>query len=97
LPQLLVLDTPRKNLGSNPNDKDMGGRIYQRIRTLVDASRDEVQFIIADNDLPDDADWIKAHRFTYDQPLLPHVLHPGEEAALTGQLDTVETLRGRRP
>lgn len=97
LPQLLVLDTPRKNLGSNPNDKDMGGRIYQRIRTLVDASPDDVQFIIADNDLPDDADWIKAHRFTYDQPLLPHVLHPGEEAALTGQLDTVESLRGRRP
>jgi len=95
LPQLLVLDTPRKNLGSNPNDKDMGGRIYQRIRTLVDAYRDDVQFIIADNDLPEDADWIKAHRLTYDRPLLPHVLHPGEEAALTGQLDTVETLRGR--
>lgn len=97
LPQLLVLDTPRKNLGSNPNDKEMGGRIYQRIRTLVDAYHNEVQFIIADNDLPDDVAWIKAHRFSYDQPLLPHVLHPGEEAALTGQLETVETLRGRRP
>ena len=97
LPQLLVLDTPRKNLGANPSDREMGGRIYQRIRTLVDSSPGEVQFIIADNDLPDDTDWIKAHRFTYDQPLLPHYLHPGEEAALSGKLDTVEALRVRKP
>lgn len=30
LPQMLVLDTPRKNLGSNPSDKEMGSRIYDR-------------------------------------------------------------------
>lgn len=95
LPQLLVIDTPRKNLGANPNDREMGSRIYRRIRTLVDAYRNDVQFVVADNDVPEDADWFKAYRFSYEQPLLPHVLHPGEEAALSGQLETVESIRSK--
>ncbi|WP_345629193.1 hypothetical protein [Rugosimonospora acidiphila] len=95
LPQILLLDTPRKNLGSNPSDKAMGSRIYERIRSLVDAYGDKVQFIIADNDFPDRADWIRSIHFDYENPLLPHVIHPGEEAAKSGRLDTVESLRGR--
>ncbi|MGW4464729.1 hypothetical protein [Micromonospora sp. NPDC004704] len=95
LPQLIIFDTPRKNLGVNPNDKAMGYRIYDRIRTLVDAYRDDVQFIIADNDFPERADWTKSLHFDYERPLLPHVVHPGEEAARSGALDTVDSLRAR--
>ncbi|MEU8312008.1 hypothetical protein [Micromonospora sp. NPDC048887] len=95
LPQFIILDTPRKNLGVNPSDKAMGARIYDRVRTLVDAYRDDVQFIIADNDFPEKADWIRSLHFDYERPLLPHVVHPGEEAAKAGMLDTVDAIRGR--
>nr|WP_192749883.1 AAA family ATPase [Actinopolymorpha pittospori] len=95
LPQMLILDTPRKNLGVNPSDKAMGTRIYERIRALVDAYQNKVQFIIAENDFLDEADWARSLHFDYDNPLLPHVVHPGEEAVKAGRLDTVETLRRR--
>ena len=89
LPQILIMDTPRKNLGANPNDRDMGERIYRRIRTLVEAYEDKVQFIIADNDSPGRGAWFRGYRFSYEAPLIPHVAHPGEEAVLSGQLETI--------
>jgi hypothetical protein len=89
LPQFLILDTPRKNLGSNVNDSEMGDRIYNRIQTLVDAYGSEVQFIIADNDLPRGWDGFSRIHVDYDNPLIPHALHPGEGAVREGRIQTV--------
>lgn len=89
LPQILILDTPRKNLGFNESDSEMGARIYSRIRTLTEAYGSNVQFIVADNDVPDNAGWMKTIHFDYEEPLIRHVLHPGEDAVLSGQLETV--------
>jgi hypothetical protein len=92
LPQLLILDTPRKNLGFNLNDSEMGDRIYSRIQTLVDAYGSEVQFIIADNDLPRAWDGFSRIHVDYNHPLIPHVLHPGEDAVREGRVPTVSTI-----
>jgi hypothetical protein len=92
LPGLLILDTPRKNLGFNDLDSELGARIYRRIRTLVDAYEDAVQFVVADNDVPRDPSWITVRHLDYDRPLIEHVAHPGEEAVTSGALPTVGTL-----
>lgn len=93
LPQLLIIDTPRKNLGFNREDKELGERIYRRIGTIAEAYGDAVQFIVADNDVPQGANWLNALRFDYDHPLIGHVMHPGEAAVLAGEVETV----GSRP
>lgn len=92
LPQLLILDTPRKNLGFNDNDREMGDRIYNRIQTLVDAYGSEVQFIIADNDLPRGWDGFSRIHVDYRRPLIPHVIHPGEDAVREGLVPTVDSM-----
>lgn len=89
LPSLLIIDTPRKNLGSNAQDREMGDRIYRRIRALVDLHGPRVQFLIADNDVPVDKGWFRPIHFDYENPLLRHVVHPGEEAVLAGQLELI--------
>jgi hypothetical protein len=94
LPGLLILDTPRKNLGFNNDDSRMGDQIYARIRTLVSTYGASVQFIIADNDVPQDRTWFRRFHFDYGSPLIRHVLHPGEEAIRTGEIKTVEGLVG---
>lgn len=88
LPSLLILDTPRKNLGANDSDRAMGERIYRRIQTLIDAYRGTVQFIVADNDVPQAGNW-DIHHFDYDSPLIRHVAHPGPDAVARGELETI--------
>ena len=89
LPTLLILDTPKKNLGASPEDRALSERIYGRIRTLCDAYGARVQFLIADNDVPGSSDWITRIHLDYDQPLIAHVAHPGEAAVLAGDIQTV--------
>lgn len=77
LPALLVIDTPRKNLGAG-YDQAYAQRIYRRIETLADAYSGRFQLIIADNDtppipLPNSSEVT----LSYDAPLVPGVAHPG--------------------
>ena len=90
LPSVLVLDTPRKNLGFNADDSSLGQQMYTVVRALVDNYGPNVQFIIADNDVPLGSDWYRRIHFDYDNPLIRHILHPGEEAVLSGEIKTVE-------
>ncbi|WP_330358847.1 hypothetical protein [Streptomyces chartreusis] len=79
MPSILIIDTPRKALGSNPDDQERGWRIYRRFKALTDAYGSRLQLIIADNDtapLPDDAfSTIKLDYYT--RPMVPGVAHPG--------------------
>jgi small-conductance mechanosensitive channel len=78
LPALLVLDTPRKNLGAG-YDQTYANRIYRQVVALADAYRGRFQLVIADNDPPllPIAD-SEAIDLDYDHPLIPGVEHPGE-------------------
>lgn len=100
LPQMLIIDTPRKNLGANDADQEIGNRIFSQIETLANASPDRVQFIIADNDLPvlrekskrRPTSWYSSIQLSYTTPLLPDVEHPGPEAIEAGAIPTIGSL-----
>lgn len=52
LPSLLIIDSPRKSIGTTEADRDLGRRIYTRLETLIRAYDDKIQLIVADNDIP---------------------------------------------
>lgn len=80
LPTLLIVDSPRKNVGDNALDRTMVESVYARLQTLQAASRDEFQIIFADNDMPVNASkWISNHiELDYKNPFVPGVVHRGE-------------------
>ncbi|MGV9386501.1 hypothetical protein ACWDRB_62620 [Nonomuraea sp. NPDC003707] len=52
LPSLLIIDSPRKAIGTVDRDRELGRRIYTRLATLARAYKDRIQLIVADNDIP---------------------------------------------
>ena len=88
MPTLLIVDSPRKNVGSGALDQSVVEAVYRRLRTLQDASRGQFQIIIADNELPAGVgDWISGHVvLDYDSPLVPGVAHPGQRGE---EVDTI--------
>jgi DNA repair exonuclease SbcCD ATPase subunit len=82
VPSLLIIDSPRKALGNNPDDQERGNRIYGRFKALADAYGDRVQLIIADNDTaPIPSDTFSTIPLDYNHPMVPGVAHPGPEHA----------------
>lgn len=81
LPTLLIVDSPRKNVGDGVLDRAVVESIYSRLRTLQDASRDDFQIIFADNGMPTEASkWVSEHiTLDYDNPFVPGVVHRGED------------------
>jgi hypothetical protein len=78
LPLFLMIDSPRKNLGSeNVDDKEIGSQIYSRFRTMQDANPLGFQLIIADNDIPIGVEDFNAIHLDYEHPLVPGIRHPG--------------------
>lgn len=79
LPALLVIDTPRKNLGAG-YDQTFANRIYRQIVALNDVYAGQFQLLIADNDPPPTpiAGSGEIH-LDYEHPLVPGVEHPGED------------------
>ncbi|MER6444151.1 hypothetical protein [Streptomyces venezuelae] len=78
VPSILLIDSPRKALGSNRDDQERGRRIYSRFKALTDAYGQRLQLIIADNDtapLPDDA--FSTIELDYTHPMVPGIAHPG--------------------
>lgn len=77
LPALLIIDTPRKNLGSGL-DQALAARMYRRVAALADAYPGAFQLVIADNDPPPvpltSASTID---LSYEHPLIPDLAHPG--------------------
>jgi hypothetical protein len=74
-PALLIIDSPRLALNAA---EDLPAALYRRLVTLADASPGQVQFLIADNQLPAHYRRDKAQiDFTYDTPTVSTVRHPG--------------------
>jgi len=77
-PALLVIDSPRLALNEQ---EALPAALYRRLVTQADASRGQVQFIIADNELP--ADYRRDYDeidFTYNSPTVSTIRHPGPTA-----------------
>jgi hypothetical protein len=77
-PALLIIDSPRLALNE---EEALPAALYRRLVTQADASPGQVQFIIADNELP--AHYRRDYEeidFTYDTPTVSTILHrgPGE-------------------
>ncbi|OZM70296.1 hypothetical protein CFN78_25545 [Amycolatopsis antarctica] len=84
LPMLLVIDSPRKNVGNNAEDRALAHRIYRNFLTQIGAREGLVrpfQVILADNDLPEDiAKQIKVINFDYpNEPFIPGIDDPHGE------------------
>lgn len=92
LPLFLVIDSPRKNLGSGVQDSQISLSIYRRFRTLADAYQGRFQLIVADNNVPEVGQEFVRLSFDYERPLIPEVAHPGPEHVQTigGTLVTEE-------
>jgi hypothetical protein len=79
VPSLLIIDSPRRNLGANAVDRALAQRIYEHFSTFQEArgtvapSR-PFQLIIADNDLPATAaPGARRIKFDHDNPFVPGV------------------------
>ncbi|MGY5013212.1 hypothetical protein ACWCY6_34865 [Streptomyces sp. 900105755] len=78
-PTLLIVDSPRKNVGQTPEDSAVAAKVYEYIMQLQREFSGSFQMIIADNSVPTETpnEYGELH-FTYDHPLVPGVPHPGE-------------------
>ncbi|MFJ4930593.1 AAA family ATPase [Streptomyces sp. NPDC088736] len=78
-PTILIIDSPRKNIGQTAEDSIVGEKVYEYIMHLRAEFEGSFQVIIADNDVPTGTPegYAELH-FTYDAPLVPGVSHPGE-------------------
>jgi hypothetical protein len=77
-PTLLIIDTPQLALNSQ---EQITVPLYQRLVNQADASRGQVQFIIADNQLPIDYKRGYAQKdFGYDHTTVSTIPHPGPAA-----------------
>jgi hypothetical protein len=84
LPPLILIDTPRKNFGSNAEDKQTSERVYRWMRRLQDSYKPAgFQMIVADNDIPAEAEQFNVIQFSYDKPLIDDVPHPGPDRVKT--------------
>src|ERR1035437_9399053 len=81
LPLFSIIDSPRKNIGSeNPDDRAMGEKIYRRLAAMNGAQGDQFQMIVADNDPPPSPERFHTLTFTYAKPFVPWVRHPGPDS-----------------
>jgi hypothetical protein len=93
LPRFLIIDSPRKNFGAGSADREHAGLIYERILAMQKVSqigglRRPFQLIVADNDLPDkiarELGRTRVRRFSYDEPLIHNLAHPGPDVDTIG-------------
>jgi hypothetical protein len=84
-PALLIVDSPRLALNAA---EDLSAALYRRLVTMADASPGQVQFLIADNQLPTHyrRDYAQID-FTYGTPTVSTLRHPGPASVqpITGQ------------
>ncbi|MGP3932166.1 hypothetical protein [Nonomuraea sp. KM88] len=78
LPSLLIIDSPRKAIGTVDQDRELGRRIYTRLATLAEAYKDRIQLVVADNDIP--AELVTTHNtivLTSERSAVPGVTNTG--------------------
>ncbi|MEV6261191.1 AAA family ATPase [Streptomyces sp. NPDC051784] len=78
-PTLLIVDSPRKNVGQTEEDMAVGRQTYLSFLRLQAERGSAFQIIVADNSIPGGlpSEYSELH-FTYDAPVVPGVPHPGE-------------------
>ncbi|RAY10663.1 hypothetical protein DPM19_34475 [Actinomadura craniellae] len=76
-PAFLLIDTPRLALQA----ESLAAALYRRIVGQADANPGRIQLIIADNELPAAyrSHYQEVH-FTYEDPTIPTIPHPGPKA-----------------
>ncbi|MEU9357457.1 AAA family ATPase [Streptomyces sp. NPDC048301] len=81
-PSLLIIDGPRLALNTAT---DTCTAIYERLLQGVEENPGSVQFLVSDNELPDDneGDFTRI-KFNYQNPTVATIRHPGE-----GQVDVI--------
>lgn len=89
VPSTLIIDSPRRNLGSNAVDRALAQRVYTRFLNFrqhqISAGIEPrpSQLIIVDNDAPSaSGPGVRRVRFDHDDPFVPgvqYVLDPGDE------------------
>lgn len=78
LPDLLIIDSPRKAIGNSEADRELGRRIYSRLQLLADSNPNKVQIIVADNDPPVDLTAaVPSIRLTEGRSTVPGVPNTG--------------------
>jgi hypothetical protein len=95
LPNLLILDSPRKGIGRREReDRELGQRIYERLRNLAQALIGRAQLVIADNDAElSDERGVTLIELTRENSAVPGVENTGVgEAERVEQLPEVEPL-----
>jgi hypothetical protein len=94
LPSLLIIDSPRKNFGSNRDDQQLAHRVYERfldhmefLKDMPDKFHRPFQLVIIDNDIhPDIRKRVKVHEFKHDQGFIRNLPEPHGHAEATVQL-----------
>ncbi|MEU4932742.1 AAA family ATPase [Streptomyces yokosukanensis] len=78
-PGLLIVDSPRKNVGQTAEDSAVATEVYKAFARLVEEFGNSVQLIVADNSVPGFvADSYPELHFSYENPVVPGAPHPGE-------------------
>ncbi|ROO87862.1 hypothetical protein EDD29_5509 [Actinocorallia herbida] len=89
-PAFLIIDSPRLALNTATN---VAAAMYRRLTTQADARPGKLQFIIADNELPDTYRGNQAQiDFDYDHPTVSTIEHPGPAQVAriaTGELEDI--------
>lgn len=85
IPDLLIIDSPRKNLGSTEQDQAHAAAFYRWVTALTRTYEDQFQLIIADNDEPPHETPLRTHlRLSHAVPLIRDLPHPGDEVETIG-------------
>lgn len=79
IPDLLIIDSPRKNLGSSEEDQAHAESFYRWVSALTETYQGQFQMVIADNDAPPSGTPLRTHiRLSHDEPLIRDLPHPGD-------------------
>jgi AAA domain len=78
LPSLMVIDSPMKNFGAGEDDLSYSHRLYRWLWALQkERGANRFQLIIADNEIPAEAEEFNIRRLSYEEPLIDDLPHPG--------------------
>lgn len=85
IPDFLIVDSPRKNLGSSEQDQAHAAAFYRWITALTQAYEGRFQLIVADNDEPPAGTRLATHlRLSHENPLVADLPHPGDGVETVG-------------
>ncbi len=79
LPTFLILDSPRKNFGSLPEDRALSERLYRLLHAMQAGLIGSFQLLVADNDTPPVAAGLPTTSFSYESAFVKDLEHPGPD------------------